>query len=194
MPDRLYASPTRTDSMLLKIILGVFTFLYPFVVYSGLQSEYAHWLPVFLVLLLGLRWWSAKTVQDKYLVLLFLVGIAGLIAGWGAQAGLKFYPVLVNTGLLVAFGMSLLFPPSMVERLARLKEPDLPDSGVVYTRRVTQVWCVFFLLNGSLAAVTAIWASDEIWVLYNGMVAYILMGLLFAGEWLIRGYIRRRNG
>jgi len=180
--------------MLLKLILGVFTLLYPFAVYSGLQSEYAHWLPLLLVLLLGLRWWSAKTVQDKYLVLLFVVGIAVLISGWGTQAGLKFYPVLVNIGFLVVFSMSLLFPPSMIERLARLKEPDLPESGVAYTRRVTRVWCAFFILNGTLAAVTAIWASDEVWVLYNGMVAYILMGLLFAGEWLVRGYIRRRNG
>ncbi len=55
-----------------------------------------------------------------------------------------------------------------------------------YTRRVTQVWCGFFVLNGGLALCTALWASDAGWALYNGLVAYVLMGLLFAGEWLVR--------
>ena len=33
---------------------------------------------------------------------------------------------------------------SAIERIARLQHPDLPPEGVVYTRRVTQIWCVFF--------------------------------------------------
>jgi len=58
--------------------------------------------------------------------------------------------------------------PSMIERLARLREPRLPQAAIAYTRRVTQVWCVFFAINGAIALVTAIWASDQVWALYNG--------------------------
>jgi uncharacterized membrane protein len=60
---------------------------------------------------------------------------------------------------------------------------------------VTQVWCVFFALNGGVALVTALWTSAATWSLYNGFVAYLLMGLLFAGEYAIRCNFKRRvNG
>ena len=99
---------------------------------------------------------------------------------------LRLYPALVNCGMLLIFSFSLTYPPSMIERFARLHEPFLTASGVGYTRKVTQIWCLFFVFNGSVAAFTALYTSREVWSLYNGFVAYILMGILFAGEWLIR--------
>jgi uncharacterized membrane protein len=74
----------------------------------------------------------------------------------------------------------------MVERIARFREPALPQEAVKYTRRVTQVWCLFFLGNGLIALWTAIWQSARAWFWYNGVIAYLLIGALFAGEWLIR--------
>jgi uncharacterized membrane protein len=99
---------------------------------------------------------------------------------------LKLYPALVNAVMLAVFAVSLRFPPSAVERIARLSDPHLPPQGVAYTRRVTQVWCGFFVLNGVAALATALWASDQVWAFYNGLLAYVLMGALFGGEWLIR--------
>jgi uncharacterized membrane protein len=57
---------------------------------------------------------------------------------------------------------------------------------VRYTFRITQIWCAFFLINGTLAAYTALFTSRAAWALYNGLIAYLLMGALFAGEWLYR--------
>ena len=105
---------------------------------------------------------------------------------FGHQPGLKFYPALVNLGFLLLFGASLLSPPSFVERIARLRDPLLPDAAVAYTTRVTWAWTIFFAVNGSIAAITALWASDEVWMLYNGLIAYLLIGLLAGGEWLLR--------
>jgi uncharacterized membrane protein len=50
---------------------------------------------------------------------------------------------------------------------------------------------VFFAVNGSVALATALWASTALWTLYNGLVAYLLMGALMGGEWLVR---RRLQG
>jgi uncharacterized membrane protein len=50
-----------------------------------------------------------------------------------------------------------------------------------------------FVLNGSLALYTAVAADIEVWALYNGVIAYVLMGLLFAGEYLVRRRVRRRH-
>jgi uncharacterized membrane protein len=57
---------------------------------------------------------------------------------------------------------------------------------VRYTRRVTEVWCAFFVLNAAAAAYTAIYATREAWALYNGVIAYVLMGTLFVAERLLR--------
>lgn len=106
---------------------------------------------------------------------------------------LKLYPVLVNLGFLAAFGYSLFFPPSMVERFARMREANFPSSAVAYTRRVTQVWCGFFILNGTIAFATAVWTSETIWSLYTGVISYVLMGALFGIEFLVRLRFRRRH-
>ena len=122
--------------------------------------------------------------------------LLSLIALWVNHfLALKLYPVLVNAAMLSVFTYSLFVPPSMVEQFARRREPDLAPQSVSYTRRVTQVWCVFFALNGGVALVTALWASAATWSLYNGFIAYLLMGLLFAGEYGIRcNFKRRLNG
>jgi len=96
------------------------------------------------------------------------------------------YPVAISGLMLVLFATSLVRPPSLVERLARLRQPNLPREGVAYCHRVTLVWCGFFVVNGTIAAWTVFAASREVWVLYNGLVSYLLMGTLFAGEWLYR--------
>jgi uncharacterized membrane protein len=101
--------------------------------------------------------------------------------------------VFVNAALLSAFIYSLIVPPSMVERFARLREPELTVAAMYYTRRVTQIWCVFFAINGAIALITALWASAALWTIYNGFIAYLLMGLLFTGEYLVRWRFRLRH-
>ena len=95
---------------------------------------------------------------------------------------LRLYPSLVNLGLLIAFGATLVRGPSMIEKFARLGNPDLPPGAVRHTWRVTQVWCVFFALNGAFSAYTALYWSRANWSLYNGAIAYGLIGVLLVAE------------
>lgn len=81
----------------------------------------------------------------------------------------------------------------IVERLARLQEPDLPEKGVHYTRHVTQIWCGFFIINGGIALFTALHGDMSLWTAWNGMIAYLLMGTLMAGEWLVRRQVMKRD-
>ncbi len=138
----------------------------------------------------------ARAIATRERVWLFAAAGALLLAIVSALGNqilpLKLYPVLVNLVLLVTFASSLFYKPSMIERLARLREPNLSAHGVAYTYRVTQVWCGFFVLNGSIALFTAIWASDAAWALYNGLIAYLLMAGLFAVEWLVRRRVKAR--
>jgi uncharacterized membrane protein len=121
-----------------------------------------------------------------------LIALLGLFALIGKDnLPLLYYPVLINLMMLCLFAASLWQKETLIERLARRLEPDLPESGVRYTRRVTQVWCLFFLLNG-LIAWWSIGAGEAVWALYNGCIAYLLMALMFAGEWMIRRHVRKR--
>lgn len=124
------------------------------------------------------------------LILLLLRRFATALPEFAA-VGLKLYPVAVSLVLFIVFYKSLSAPQTYVETLARLQNPDLDAKGVAYTRSVTKVWCVFLALNGLLALGLAFWASLEAWALYTGLIAYILMGLLFGGEWLYRKKVLR---
>lgn len=93
--------------------------------------------------------------------------------------------------MLAVFGGSLFAKQSVIERLARLQNPDLPPEGIRYTRKVTQIWCVFFILN-ALAAAVLVWAEQyEWWAFYTGIISYVLMGMLLGGEWLYRKMVLR---
>ncbi|MGE8496627.1 MAG: hypothetical protein ACN6O6_03905 [Pseudomonas sp.] len=178
-------------SRLLGLVLVIAGLGYPFAVYFGME----HLSPRLFAALLG-SLWLARLLLDKkrpggrwmaIAALTFCV----LLALAGDPALLRWYPVLLSGLLLGLFGLSLKFGPPMVERLARLREPHLPDVAVRYTRTVTQVWAWFFLGNGLVTTALALWAPLSWWTLYTGLIAYVLMGLLFAGEWLVRQRVRR---
>lgn len=163
---------------------------YPFVVYFSLDT-----LPVaFLGLLLLLLALGRLVLLGRAPGEPLLVG-AGVIAMVAAGAytlisrsseGLRFYPVLMSAAMLCLFAWSLRQPQTIIERLARVIYSDFPPEAVLYTRRVTEVWCAFFTVNGVIALWTAVDATWATWTLYNGFISYMLMGLLFAGEYAVR--------
>jgi len=104
---------------------------------------------------------------------------------WDARA-LRLVPVFINLGLLYAFGRTLRGGPTIIERFARLQHPSLSAEQIRHCRATTVVWCAFFAANAAVCAVLAWSAPLWIWTLYTGVVAYLLMGLLFAAEWLLR--------
>ena len=109
---------------------------------------------------------------------------------WGQLS--RLYPVVVSGGMLGAFAWSLRRGATpLVERFARkLEKQPLDARGVAYCRRVTWAWVIFLSAHLGVTVAT-LWASAEVWALYNGAIAYGLMGLMFAGEWLIRRRVRR---
>jgi uncharacterized membrane protein len=165
--------------VLLTVLTAALTLLYPLAIWFGHGVVEPRWLAGLLLLTIATRLPALKLSR---------------VSRWLALGGLlplKLYPVLVNASLLAAFGYSLRHPPSMVERFARMREPDLPPAGVAYTRRVTQVWCGFFVVNGAVCALLALTASERAWSLYTGVLSYMLMGLLFGAEYLMRLRFKR---
>ncbi len=105
---------------------------------------------------------------------------------------LKFYPPICNLFIFCLFFGSLFAKETIIQKFARLCEGELKQSTLDYTKKVTYVWCVFTFLN-FLVSVWTIFLSDNIWMIYNGFISYMLIGLVFGVEYLVRIKLQKRN-
>ena len=197
MTSMAHATPAPADATLRKTppllaaVLVVVSLGYPVVVYLALGHVSPRWIALLLVVLALARAWVTR--ESFWFGAAALAGVLAAASFLGDRWGpLKLYPALVNLVMFGLFAMSLWRGPTVVERLARLRETNFPPAAIAYTRRVTQVWCGFFVLNGVIAVATALWASTAIWALYNGLLSYVAMGALMGGEWLVRRRVRGR--
>lgn len=115
----------------------------------------------------------------------------------GKSVFLKLYSVVINAVMLSVFAGSLFFEPVIIFRFAVMADKSIKGSSYEeqvynYCRKVTLVWCAFFVLNGTIAAFTALYnfgneeLNSRIWSLYNGGISYVLIGLLFTAEFIVR--------
>lgn len=106
-----------------------------------------------------------------------------------ANVWFRLYPAVVVAVALAVFAISLFRTP-LVERFARGMGEVLDARGVAYCRKVTVAWVVFLSVHLAVTVAT-VFARREVWAFYNGCLAYLLMGAMFAGEWLVRRRVRR---
>jgi uncharacterized membrane protein len=181
----------------MKLLRGLLAVAYPFLIYAGLR-----WLePRSVALLLGgavalravLNWHRPSAQELRRLAVpgLLVAAVLVLTLALNDARALLFVPVLANGALLVAFGRTLR-GPSLVETFARLREPELSDAQIRYCRTVTGVWCVFFAANAAVCLWLALVADLWLWTLYTGLVSYLLVGAVFAVEFVVRSW-RFRN-
>lgn len=169
---------------------------YPFAAAVLIRFAGPGWVVAFLVATITLRTLFNLRRGTLGAVSYGLLGVASalaLVALEDQRLAARLYPVFMNVAMLLAFGYSLWRPPSMIEQFARLVEPDLPPSGVRYTRSVTRIWACFFMLNGAIAFWTALYASWNVWTVYNGFISYLAIGGLIVGEWLVRPFFRNKS-
>lgn len=104
----------------------------------------------------------------------------------------RFYPALFAFIAFAIFFGSLFTKMPLVERFARMQYANLPPQAVIYTRRVTQVWCGVLLCNTLISLYTTVGTTLEIWSFYNGVLIYFVIGGVYLCEYLIRLYLIRR--
>ncbi|MBU2871616.1 hypothetical protein [Colwellia sp. E2M01] len=180
--------------MIKNVALGLVFILYPFIIFFGLKWIEPSVLALILVSLTLLRIYVSK--NKKAIPLVKVVGInAVLLLSLNIFVNstilLKLYPVIINFSFLSVFIYSIFNPPAVITLIASSQE-KLTENAVHYTRKVTLVWCVFFMVNG-LIALWTVFQSDEYWTVYNGIISYILMGLLFTCEWLVRRNFKKND-
>jgi uncharacterized membrane protein len=166
---------------------------YPLLIWLGATRFEPRVLVLFCLLGLVASAFQSRTGGLRGMALYIPVGLyLALTIVTNAESVLRLYPVVMNLSLGVVFALSLANPPTAIERLARLQTPDLSPEGVDYCRGVTWVWIVFFAVNGAIALWTALATSLAVWTLYNGLISYVCMGVLFGVEYLVRIRYQRR--
>lgn len=180
-------------SVAFKVLTALVTALWPLIIFAAVIADVWRYVLPVLALLMGLKLITtlkARTAGPLVRVGLVLAALALVLCllslAFSAIGFMFYYPVAVNLIMLAVFLSSLRGEQSIVERLARLQDPNLSPRGVRYTRNVTKAWCVFFVLNGAIAAATAIIGDLKLWTWWNGLLSYGAMGLMFGGEYLLR--------
>jgi uncharacterized membrane protein len=166
---------------------------YPLLVYFGLRHLPDWFFGGALLALLALRWLSGGAGRrDPFAPVISAAALGSLLLfAIVPELGVKLYPVLVNAVLAAIFAASLLRPPTVIERIARLATTELSPAVSRYLRNVTAAWLGFFLVNGAISTWTVAQGSLEAWALYNGLISYLLIGAMFAGELTVRRFVLR---
>ena len=188
-----------------KIFFTAISVLYPVLVYCGIRYWGLSPRRMSLMLLalgfyhfLNFTRCKSKADRGRTGALVALILVCALVAFFANNIlFVKFYPVLVNLSLLAFFGFTLWRPPSFAFRMACLGNKSLntsPSFKAVerYCYKVTFAWCLFFVVNGSVSSLTVFVGSDKIWSLYNGLISYILIGLFFIVEYLVRKMVQSK--
>jgi uncharacterized membrane protein len=180
-----------------KVVKGLAFVVYPLAIYLALTRwdvrRSAGLLLLGAALSLASRW-RDKSLRGAWLAPALVLALGLLGRFLDNRLYLLLLPTSINATLLATFAASLLSPVPMVERFARLQVSDLSEAECRYCRKVTWVWCVFFALNGSAAALLAAFASVATWALYTGCISYVLVGLVMSVEYVCRKYRFRRFG
>lgn len=186
---------------MLKVLAVITSILYPILIFIFLTYFDASPRVLSLLLLgIGMVYFISHTnkVKEKGLnsikftaTVVIILSLSLLTFITENSGYVKFYPVAMNIFLLLSFSVTLKTQPSMAFRFATLADKSIiggPDEEKVkhYCTIVTKIWVIFFIINGSIALTTALFTSYKIWTLYNGLISYILIGIIAGTEFIVR--------
>jgi uncharacterized membrane protein len=176
----------------------VLTLAYPVIVYFALRVASPRALGLGILALVALRLAVAAPRRlATYARFAGPVAVAFIAASaaslvWNDPRALLLTPALVSLALFVGFASSFAARETLIEALALAQVGTLSAAEHAYCRRVTALWCAFLLANTGAITWLALAGTRERWALYTGLVAYVLMGILFAAEFVYRHWRFRR--
>ena len=103
----------------------------------------------------------------------------------------KFYPPIVNLGFFIVFFSSTFQEKTVIQKIALSMEPDAKPWVMDYTRKLTYIWSGFMFVNFLISFAT-MFMSSKIWTIYNGFISYLLVGVFFGIEYIIRILFKRK--
>ena len=179
---------------LMPALLAALILILPFLIHFGSD----HFGPtVFAGLLLvifasRIMLLPAKFRVFKVVTMSIVCLFCGVIVVYESVDFLLYYPVLMSSFFAFLFFVSLFSEKTLVEEFARLAGHDYPDEAVSYMRGLTKAWVGLLAFNALAAYYSACCQSEKFWLVYNGVVAYVVISAFISIELLYRSYYRRK--
>jgi len=111
---------------------------------------------------------------------------AALAALAGSIVPLLLLAPAIHAALAWMFLSSLRDEQSIIERAAKTIQPAAPDFIGPYCRGVTMLWGIVFAFNAAVLIVVSLTAPVQTWQSVAGYGIWTCMGILTAGEFLVR--------
>ena len=121
----------------------------------------------------------------KFAIPIFIMLLVILIFHYTNWIVAKYYPVIVNFVLFCIFFGSTFSEETVIQKMAKLMEPNIKPKALEYTRRLTYIWSIFMLANFFISLAT-VFMSEKVWAIYNGFLSYMLVGGFFIIEYMVR--------
>lgn len=121
----------------------------------------------------------------KFAIPIFIMLLVILIFHYTNWIVAKYYPVIVNFVLFCIFFGSTFSEETVIQKMAKLMEPNIKPKALEYTRRLTYLWSIFMLAN-FLISLATVFMSEKVWAIYNGFLSYMLVGGFFIIEYMVR--------
>jgi uncharacterized membrane protein len=163
---------------------------YPFLVYWVLAQRHPWFGLVITLAALGGLCACLPQRRVQVAAALVVLALAAMTSAFAATSSLLFLPPLcVNLGLAWLFGHTLApGREALITRFARLEGAVPAPQILVYTRRLTWVWTVFFLSMAAVSGALAATGAHEAWVWFTAVGNYLCVAALFAIEYGYRSW------
>ena len=175
----------------LKIISALFVVASPWVLYWTLSRQRVGVAALTLVGWVIVRTipvlLSAKREQRAAALQLPAIALVFALLGWlfHTQTLLMVLPSATQGTFGLTFLRSLSGTP-LIEHFARMVKPELSVAEQAHCRAWTRVWGIYLLVLAAIGLGLARWATLTVWTAYVGVLSYVMVGVLFAIEYLVR--------
>ena len=175
----------------MSVVSTLFILASPWVLYLTLSADRVDLAALALVGWVILRTVPTLIVAPRAQVLAALrlpaIALGFALAGWVFHRAwiLLVLPSATQAAFGLAFLRSLAGTP-LVEHFARVSRPALMPAELAHCRAWTWIWGIFLIILAAVGLAFARFASLPVWTLYTGVVSYVLIGALYAVEYLIR--------
>lgn len=182
----------------LKIALGILLFLYPVFILLSLTVFHLPMSAVSLgMLIIGVAGYLANTGQGSRWVPAGAGIIALLALVLKSDTVIKFYPICITLVFLGLFGGSLIRKNPIVVHFAEMMDSSIkthPGRTEIerYCKNVTVIWCVWLVISLTVNVYLVVRGTTVQWTYFNGLICYIVQGMLFAGEFVVRYFVNNR--
>ena len=140
---------------------------------------------------------AARTEQRRAALQLPAIALVFAVIGWILNNGA--WLLVMPAATQATFGLTFLRSlgrtrTPLIEHFARMVKADLSLEEQAHCRRWTKVWGIYLIVLAAVGLVLARFATLKIWTLYVGFLSYVLVGALFAVEYVVRKIAFRDYG